>query len=95
VLPLAAAIRSATGLPAEILGLKDRGWLKKDMAADIAVFDPTTFRDRATFDQPYLTPTGIRYVLVEGVFAVYDGQATGALNGHALRKEQPVPAEAK
>jgi N-acyl-D-aspartate/D-glutamate deacylase len=86
VLSLAAAIRSATGLPAEIMGLKDRGLLKKDLVADIAIFDPATFRDRATFDQPYLTPSGVRYVLVAGKFAVYDGQATGVLNGKSIRK---------
>ena len=86
VLSLAAAIRSATGLPAEIMGLSDRGLLKKDLVADIAIFDPATFRDRATFDQPYLTPSGIRYVLVAGKFAVYDGQATGVLNGKSIRK---------
>ena len=86
VMPLSAAIRSATGLPAEILGLTDRGLLKQDMVADITVFDPQTFRDRATFDAPYLPPTGVRYVLVAGAFAVYDGQATGTLNGRSLRK---------
>ena len=54
--------------------------------SDITVFDPQTFRDRATFDAPYLPPTGVRYVLVAGAFAVYDGQATGTLNGRSLRK---------
>jgi N-acyl-D-amino-acid deacylase len=86
VLSLTAAIRSATGLPAEILGLTDRGLLKVGLAADVAVFDPQTFRDRATFTRPDLPPEGMRYVLVEGVLAVYEGQATGALAGHALRK---------
>lgn len=86
VMSLGAAIRSATGLPAEILGLTDRGCLKQDMVADITVFDPQTFRDRATFDEPYLPSTGVRYVLVAGAFAVYDGQATGTLNGRSLRK---------
>ncbi len=90
VLSLPAAIRSSTGLPAEILGLQDRGLLQVGMAADIAVLAPDRFRDRATFDQPYLTPTGIQYVLVDGAFAVYDGQATGVLNGRSLRKTQPA-----
>ena len=85
VLTLSAAIRSCSGLPADILGLSDRGYIKADMAADIAVFDPQNFHDRATFDQPYLPPTGMRYVLVNGTVAVYDGQATGALAGVALR----------
>ena len=87
ILSLPAAIRSATGLPAEILGLTDRGLLSPGMAADIAVSDPNTFRDRATFDQPYLTPSGIRYVLVNGMLAVYDGQANGTLSGRAIRKQ--------
>lgn len=86
IMPLAAAIRSASGLPAEILGLSDRGLLKPGMAADIAVFDVKSFRDRATFDQPCLPAAGIRYVLVNGTFAVYDGQATGSLAGIAVRR---------
>lgn len=92
VLPLTAAIRSATGLPAEILGLTDRGLLQVGRAADVVVFDPQTFRDRATFTRPDLPPEGMRYVLVEGVLAVYEGQATGALAGHALRKTSPAEA---
>jgi N-acyl-D-amino-acid deacylase len=52
----------------------------------VVVFDPATFRDRATFDQPYLPPVGLRYVLVNGIFAVYDGQATGSLAGKVIRK---------
>lgn len=92
VLSLTAAVRSATGLPAEILGLTDRGLLKVGLAADVAVFDPQTFRDRATFTRPDLPPVGMRYVLVEGVLAVYEGQATGALAGHALRKKGSAAA---
>ncbi len=91
VMSLAAAIRSATGLPAEILGLQDRGRLKKDMVADITVFDPMSFRDHATFDQPYLPSAGVRYVMVAGAFAVYEGQATGVLNGRSLRKPPMKP----
>jgi N-acyl-D-aspartate/D-glutamate deacylase len=90
VMSLSAAVRSASGLPAEILGLKDRGLLKSDLVADITIFDPATFRDHATFDQPYHPSTGVRYVLVAGAFAVYEGQATGALNGKSLRKMAPA-----
>jgi N-acyl-D-amino-acid deacylase len=87
LLSLSAAIRSATGLPAEILGLTDRGLLAVGKIADVCVFDAASFRDRATFDQPWLPPSGMRYVLVNGQFAVYDGQATGALAGRAIRKQ--------
>lgn len=97
VLSLAAAIRSSSGLPAEILGLTDRGLLKDGYWADIVVFDPETFRDRATYESPYLTPSGIRHVLVNGTFAVYEGQATGAMAGKALRKSgaNSDPTESK
>lgn len=86
VLSLSAAIRSSSGLPAEILGMTDRGLLKDGYWADVVVFDPKTFRDRATYESPYLTPSGIRHVLVNGTFAVFEGQATGTLSGKALRK---------
>jgi N-acyl-D-aspartate/D-glutamate deacylase len=87
LLSLSDAVRSATGLPAEILGLTDRGLLAVGKIADVCVFDAASFRDRATFDQPWLPPSGMRYVLVNGQFAVYDGQATGALAGRAIRKQ--------
>ncbi|MBL8820217.1 MAG: D-aminoacylase [Planctomyces sp.] len=93
VLSTEAAIRSATGLPAEILGLRDRGLLKTGMVADIAIFEPEAFRDQATYDDPYRTPSGIRYVLVSGTFAVYEGQATGALAGRSLRKRTIAPSK--
>src|SRR5690606_15520740 len=86
VLPLEQAIRSSSGLPAEILGMKDRGYLKEGLAADIVIFDPRTFIDTATFEQPHHYATGIRYVFVNGVPAVHEGVPTGALAGKALRK---------
>ena len=86
ILSLAAAVRSASGLPADILGLTDRGYLRTGMVADVTVFDPKTFLDLATFEEPFHAPSGLRYVFVAGVPAVYEGQATGALAGTALRK---------
>jgi N-acyl-D-aspartate/D-glutamate deacylase len=85
-LPLELAIRSATSLPAEIIGLTDRGLLKSNMIADITIFDPKTFRDRATYEQPFLSPVGLKHVLVQGELAVYEGLPTGALAGRAIRK---------
>ncbi|WP_417389086.1 N-acyl-D-amino-acid deacylase family protein [Gimesia sp.] len=87
VIPLEQAIRSATGLPADILGLTDRGYLKPGQAADIVVFDPQTFIDTATFENPHQYADGMRYVFVNGVAAVYEGTPTGALAGRALRKK--------
>ena len=85
MIPLEHAIRSASGLPAEILGLTDRGLLKTGQFADITVFDPETFRDAATFDDPHQYSTGVRYVFVNGTAAIHRGHITGALAGKALR----------
>ncbi len=86
VLSIEMAIRSATSLPAEILGLRDRGLLRVGMIADITVFDPKNFRDHATFENPYLPTTGLKHVLIAGKFAVYDGAPREVLHGKAIRK---------
>lgn len=82
---LAAAIRSATGLPADILRLPERGYLRTGYWADVAVFEPAAFRDRATFEKPSQYAAGIRYVFVAGQPAVFEGIATGTLAGRTLR----------
>lgn len=82
---LAASIRSASGLPAEILGLPLRGFVKTGYAADLVVFDPKTFLDTATFEKPHQYATGVRYLLVNGVFAIDEGRVTEKLPGRALR----------
>ncbi|MDP7276496.1 MAG: D-aminoacylase [Planctomycetaceae bacterium] len=84
VLKLAVAIRSMTSLPAEILGMKDRGQLRAGMFADVAVFDPGAIRDAATFQDPHQYSEGFRYVFVNGRPAVYAGKSTGALAGKPL-----------
>jgi len=85
VLPVEQAIRSATGLPADILNLSDRGYLKPGSFADVVVFDPDAFVDRATFEDPHQYCSGIRYVFVNGVPAVFNSTPTGALAGRALK----------
>ena len=85
VVPLPAAIRSATGLPADIFGFPERGYLREGYIADVVVFDPKTFRDTATFEQPHQYSTGVRYLLVNGQLAIDDGKLTGRLAGQALR----------
>lgn len=84
VLSVEQAVRSASGLPADILGLKDRGYLKAGLAADIVVFDPEQFLDQATFEDPHQYSTGAVYVFVNGVPAVAGGTPTGALAGQPL-----------
>jgi N-acyl-D-aspartate/D-glutamate deacylase len=93
VLPLEQAVRSSTGLPAEILGLTDRGYVRVGLAADIVVFDPKTFIDRATFQQPHQYSAGVKFVFVNGRPAVFNGQPTGALAGKSLRHESKTESE--
>lgn len=86
VLPLSQAIRSSSGLPADILGLSDRGYLRPGLAGDIAIFEPQTFLDTATYTHPARYSTGIKYVFVAGTPAIFEGVPTGALAGRALRR---------
>ncbi len=90
VLPLSQAIRSATGLPADILRLPERGYLKPGYFADIVVFDPATFRDKATFKEPLQWSTGVKLLLVNGQIAVQNGQPTDKLAGRAIRHHSPA-----
>lgn len=86
VVPVETAIRSASGLPADILGLRDRGYLRPGMIADVVVFDPETFRDHATFQSPFESSTGARWVLVNGKLAIDHGKLSATNAGRALRK---------
>ncbi len=86
VLGLEQAIRSCSGLPADILGMKDRGYIKAGLAADIAVLDPETLIDRATYKDPFLHSDGVAFVLVNGRLAIDSGKPTDVLAGKALRK---------
>ncbi len=86
VVSLSQAIRSATSLPAEILGMSDRGLLKAGLVADIAVFDPSEVSDTATFDEPHRYSRGVKFVFVNGQPAIIHGAPTGGLFGKALRR---------
>lgn len=83
---LAFAIRSSSGLPADILGLKDRGYAKPGYKADLVLFNPAVFRDRATFDDPNQYSVGALWVVVNGKAVVAEGKKTDALPGRALRR---------
>ncbi len=86
VITLEDAIRKMTSLPAQKLGLKDRGLLREGFWADIVIFDPKTIRDKATYDNPRATPEGIEYVIVNGVVSVEKGELTGEKGGKVLRR---------
>jgi N-acyl-D-aspartate/D-glutamate deacylase len=83
--PLSEAIRKMTGLPADILGLKDRGRIAPGMLADLVLFDPTTVADAATYEEPTRTAHGIEHVMLNGEFAVESGRLTRLDLGQVLR----------
>jgi N-acyl-D-amino-acid deacylase len=84
VIPLAEAVHRLSGLPATNLELRDRGFLRTGMFADVVVFDPATIADRATFEQPHQYAVGMKHVFVNGVQVLDSGEHTGATPGRAL-----------
>ncbi len=90
VITLPFAIRSSTSLPAETLGLKDRGLLKTGYFADVVVFDPKTIGARSTYQQPNLLATGVLFLLVNGQLAIDGGALTKVHAGRALPHGSPA-----
>jgi N-acyl-D-amino-acid deacylase len=86
VTTFADAIRRMTSLPADNLGLVDRGRLVPGAFADIVVLDPATVADRATYAQPHQYAVGVRHVVVNGDVVVGDGAITAARPGRHLRR---------
>ncbi|MCX6731651.1 MAG: amidohydrolase family protein [Candidatus Parcubacteria bacterium] len=80
-------IYKMSGLPAGILGLKDRGTIEKGSKADIVVFDPQEISDYATYDNPFQYSRGIKDVLVNGTPVLDNEKLTGRLPGYVLRKK--------
>jgi N-acyl-D-aspartate/D-glutamate deacylase len=93
LIPLEQALRSASGLPADILKLPERGYLRAGYFADVVIFDPEKFRDLATFDQPHQYAIGVRYLFVNGRLAVDEGKFTDTLAGKVLRHRSTAPAD--
>ncbi len=84
----AEAIRRLTGLPAQVLNLPDRGAIKRGARADIAIFAPATFGERATTYEPNQLATGMAHVLVNGVLTLYEGALTGERGGQVMRRQR-------
>ena len=87
ILSLEEAIRKVTSLPAQFLGLKDRGLIKEGFAADIVIFDLRKIKCKATYATPCKHPEGVHYVLVNGVLVIDEGEHTGELPGKVLKRQ--------
>jgi N-acyl-D-amino-acid deacylase len=85
LVPLEAAVRRLSALPAQTLKLDRRGMLQAGFYADVVVFDPDGVQDRATFEKPHQYSVGVRHVLVNGVPVIRAGEHTGATPGRVVR----------
>ncbi len=84
VITLEDAVRKMSSFPAQRIGLGDRGVLREGMKADIAIFDPATVADKATFEQPHQYAVGVSTVIVNGQVAFENGKMTAARPGKTL-----------
>jgi N-acyl-D-amino-acid deacylase len=84
-LTLPQAVHKMTAFPASRIRLEDRGRIAVGLAADVVFFDPATVADRATFEQPFAYPEGIRAVIINGGVALRDGQRGSRMTGRVLR----------
>jgi len=86
LLTIEEAVRKMTSLPARAMGLDEKGIVRPGLDADLVVFQPEIVESRATFENPRRHPRGIDHVVVNGEFAVRDGETTGDLPGRAVTK---------
>ncbi len=85
LLSLQEVVRRMTSYPAALLGIEDRGVIRRGAHADLVLFDPQHVADRATWSEPRNTAQGIRWVIINGSVAVEDGRYLGGLLGTVLR----------
>ena len=85
LIPLEEAVYKLSGLSADKLKIKDRGYLKKGNFADVVIFDPETIQDHATFSNPHQLATGVHHVFVNGMQVLKDGEHTGKTPGRVVR----------
>jgi N-acyl-D-amino-acid deacylase len=91
IITLPFMVHLSTELPAQMLGLKDRGVLREGKIADVIAFDPATVADKATYEHPEVLSVGMQYIFINGTLAVNAGKYTGVLAGRALRHESSKP----
>lgn len=87
LLDLETTIRKMSGLAADHMGFRDRGYIRPGMSADLVLFDPDTVIDRATTENPLALSEGILRVWVAGETVFADGAATQAKPGMFLRRD--------
>jgi N-acyl-D-amino-acid deacylase len=86
VMSLEKGVQRSSSASARMLGFRDRGVIAADHFADVIVFDPATFADRATYEKPTELAVGMKYVLVNGVVTIDNAAYTGAAAGRVLKR---------
>jgi N-acyl-D-amino-acid deacylase len=86
-LSLEEAVHKMTAVPADRLGLLDRGRLRAGMKADLVIFDPLKVIDRSTMTQPFTEPVGVTHVFVNGIQVVSEGSVNGQRPGEVLSRK--------
>jgi N-acyl-D-aspartate/D-glutamate deacylase len=95
LMDLEEAVHKMTGMPAEKLGLHDRGLINPGYFADLVIFDPSIVKDRADYGDPYQHPVGINYVIINGIEVVSGGEVTGKRPGKVLRKADQASSKGR
>ncbi len=90
---LAERIRRVTALPAEYFNLGERGKIRPGYWADLVIFDPAGLRDQATYQQPAQRPEGVRWVFLNGLPVVREGEALGLKSGQFLGRARDIAPE--
>jgi N-acyl-D-amino-acid deacylase len=77
------ALKKVTSMPADTMGIPS-GRLIPGRAADIVVFDPDNFLDKATYQNSFTPPSGVKLVLVGGEIAARDGKVFREPHGRLI-----------
>lgn len=94
IITLPFMVHVSTELPAQMLGLNDRGLLREGKIADVIAFDPATVADKATYEHPEVLSVGMQYIFINGTLVVNDGKYTGVVAGRALRHKAAAAGQA-
>ena len=80
------AVHKLTAMPAERVGIRDRGRIARGLKADVVALDPETVRERGTLENPSVLSEGVSHVVVNGGVTMADGKLTGSRSGRVLRR---------
>ncbi len=86
VISLSEAIKKMTSMPADLLGLTDRGKIMEGCIADLVIFDPEKISDMASFEEPHQYPQGIETVIINGKVSLENNKLTGATRGKLITR---------